>query len=90
MATAADLRAAGIAADRLDVLFVPYWYMSGEDGRRAVRETAARHVVVMHVPPGDAFREFPAGGFPRAFEGIWREFSNAIWLREELDRVELR
>jgi L-ascorbate metabolism protein UlaG (beta-lactamase superfamily) len=89
-ATASDLRALGLAADRVDVFFVPYWYFMDADGRQAVRETSARHIVIMHVasPAIDgAIRR--AGGFRNMLERIRETFPNALWLERELERVEL-
>jgi hypothetical protein len=60
------------------------------DGRQAVRETSARHIVIMHVasPAIDgAIRR--AGGFRNMLERIRETFPNALWLERELERVEL-
>lgn len=90
-ATAADLAGAGVPAAKVDVFFVPYWYLSHDDGRRAVREAGARHVVVMHVGSGEVDQAIRrAGGYGPVFAAVRREFPGAIWLEREGQRVELR
>lgn len=88
-ATAADLRTAGATADQLDVVFVPYWYLTDDDGKQAVREIDARHIVVMHAAAPDIDGTVrAAGGFRALFEGMKKAFPNAVWLEHELDRIE--
>ena len=88
-ATAAELRASGAAADPVDVFFVPYWYLTHDDGRQAVRDVGARHVVVMHAAsPAIDGTVRRAGGFRQLFEEMRKAFPNAVWLERELDQVE--
>lgn len=44
--------------ERIDVAFVPYWYLLSEDGRKLVREKiAAKTVVAVHISPASAQQE---------------------------------
>jgi L-ascorbate metabolism protein UlaG (beta-lactamase superfamily) len=44
-----------LPAEKIDVAFVPYWFLLSEDGRRIVRERiAARSVIAVHISPANA------------------------------------
>ena len=44
-----------LPAEKIDVAFVPYWFLLSEEGRRIVRERiAARSVIAVHIPPRTA------------------------------------
>ena len=44
--------------EKIDVAFVPYWYLLSEDGRKLVRERiAAKTVVAVHISPASATQE---------------------------------
>ncbi len=49
-----ELAAYALAARRIDVALVPYWWLGGAAGiARAKELTGARHLVAVHVPPAE-------------------------------------
>lgn len=47
-----------LAEDEVDVLMVPFWYLSSAQRRPALEALGARHVVAMHLPAADAPPEY--------------------------------
>jgi L-ascorbate metabolism protein UlaG (beta-lactamase superfamily) len=46
-----------LPARKIDVAFIPYWYLQSEEGRRLVREhIGAAQLVAFHVPPSEHTR----------------------------------
>jgi len=44
-----------LPAEKIDIAFVPYWFLLSEEGRRIVRERiAARSVIAVHISPQTA------------------------------------
>ncbi|HQU93492.1 MAG TPA: MBL fold metallo-hydrolase [Pyrinomonadaceae bacterium] len=44
-----------LAAEKIDIAFIPYWFLLNENGRKLVRETiAAKHNIAVHIPPQTA------------------------------------
>ncbi len=41
-----------LAAEKIDIAFIPYWFLLNENGRKLVRETiAAKHNIAVHISP---------------------------------------
>ena len=41
-----------LSAEKIDIAFIPYWFLLNENGRKLVRETiAAKHNIAVHIPP---------------------------------------
>lgn len=44
-----------LAAEKIDIAFIPYWFLLNENGRKLVRETiAAKHNIAVHISPQSA------------------------------------
>jgi len=44
-----------LAAEKIDIAFIPYWFLLNDDGRKLVRETiAAKNNIAVHIPPKTA------------------------------------
>lgn len=57
-----------LAAEKIDVAFIPYWFMLNESGRKLVRETiAAKHNIAVHISPQNA--EADAENVKKLFPG---------------------
>lgn len=66
-----DLNFAGfdLPSEKIDVAFVPYWFLLAENGRKLVRERiGAKRVVAVHIPPSEAAAEAEKLG--RLFPGV--------------------
>lgn len=56
----ADMTAENFAAFRLldekiDIAFIPYWFLISEDGRKFVKEQfGAKNIIAVHIPPAEA------------------------------------
>ena len=86
-ATADDFAVYDLAAERIDVAFLPFWHLIGENRPAAVRSAIrSERIVVMHVPPREADDPFIAGlgGWESMLSGIERAFPRAIVFREEM------
>ena len=58
-----------LPTEKIDVAFVPYWFLLDENGRRLVRERiGAKTVVAVHIPPAEAAAE--AEKLSRLFPGV--------------------
>lgn len=92
-AEAAVFRRYGLATDRIDVAFLPYWYFLDDTQKQAVRaHINPRHVVLMHVPPNaDAFDDAirKRGGWRTLRTQIKEEFPGAVFLEKEMDATSL-
>ena len=43
-----------LAQERIDVAFIPYWFLTSEPGRKLVREQfAPKLIIAVHIPPGE-------------------------------------
>ena len=50
-----NFAAFNLPAEKIDVAFVPYWFLLSDEGRRIVRERiAAKSVIAVHIPPRTA------------------------------------
>ncbi len=48
----AELKSFGWAKEKIDVAFIPFWYLTEKKGSEVIRRTVrARIVVAMHIPP---------------------------------------
>jgi L-ascorbate metabolism protein UlaG (beta-lactamase superfamily) len=91
-ANAADFRQYNLPADKIDVAFVPYWFLLGEEGKKSVRENiAAKHVVPIHMPLNSDLDTSVTkrGGWDKVLQGIKKEFPDAIILRQVLEKATL-
>ncbi len=86
-ATEADFDLYRLAADRIDIAFIPYWHLLEEEGRGAIaRAIRPERIVVMHVPPPDnrARHIVELGGWSAMLDLIEREVPNAYVFRKEM------
>lgn len=53
--TAENFSAFNLAAEKIDVAFIPYWFLLSEDGRKFVREQFnPKQIIAVHIPPAEA------------------------------------
>ncbi len=58
-----------LPSEKIDVAFVPYWFLLEENGRKLVRERiGAKTVVAVHIPPAEAAAEAEKLG--KLFPGV--------------------
>lgn len=58
-----------LATENIDIAFVPYWFLLGDNGRKLVRETiAAKHNIAVHISPQSA--EADAANVKRLYPGV--------------------
>lgn len=88
-ASAVDFQVYNLAADRIDIAFLPYWYFLSDGFKRAVREAIKpARIVLMHIPPSserDADLE-RRGGREKVFAAILSEFPQAVFFEREMER----
>jgi L-ascorbate metabolism protein UlaG (beta-lactamase superfamily) len=86
-ATAEDFRPYALAAEKIDIAFVPVWFLSTEEWLQVVRdEIKPRHIVVMHIPARDAPEGFfGEGSYEKEIRAIKEEFPAAVILQEPGD-----
>jgi L-ascorbate metabolism protein UlaG (beta-lactamase superfamily) len=66
--TAENFSSFRLNEERIDVAFIPYWYLLSESGRSLVREQFnPKQVIAVHVPPAEA--ESLAEKFSKEFPG---------------------
>ena len=43
-----------LVSDEIDLAFIPYWYLTREEGRRLVREhIRPKRIIAVHIPPSE-------------------------------------
>jgi hypothetical protein len=86
-ATAEDLRPYALAGEKIDVAFVPSWFLNTEEWLDVVRvEIKPRKIVVMHIPARDAPDGFfGEGSYDKEIKAIREEFPAAVILQEPGD-----
>jgi L-ascorbate metabolism protein UlaG (beta-lactamase superfamily) len=53
--TLENFAAFNLPAEKIDVAFIPYWFMLSADGRKFVRDQFnAKQVIAVHIPPAEA------------------------------------
>ena len=53
--TAENFSAFNLAQEKIDVAFIPYWFLISEQGRTLVREQFnPKHIIAVHIPPAEA------------------------------------
>jgi len=58
-----------LAAEKIDIAFIPYWFLLNEDGRKLVRETiAAKTNIAVHISPQSA--DADAANMRRLYPGV--------------------
>jgi len=58
-----------LAAEKIDIAFIPYWFLLTEDGRALVRETiAAKDNIAVHISPSNANAD--AANVKKLFPGV--------------------
>lgn len=58
-----------LAAEKIDIAFIPYWFLLNEPGRKLVRETiAAKHNIAVHISPQNA--EADAANVKKLYSGV--------------------
>lgn len=66
--------------EKLDVAFVPYWYLLSDRGRKLVREKiGAKTVVAVHIPPATAQQE------AEKLRGLFPGVISLTTIRQEVD-----
>jgi len=87
-ATATDLSPFGLANKKIDLAFVPFWYLLTDGWQRAIRkQVAPERIVVMHLPAPDADDKYinSLGGWEKVAADIKTAFPNATIFREQMD-----
>jgi L-ascorbate metabolism protein UlaG (beta-lactamase superfamily) len=52
---AENFAAFNLAQEKIDVAFIPYWFLMSAEGRTLVKEQFnARHVIAVHIPPAES------------------------------------
>lgn len=53
--TAENFAAFNLANEMIDVAFIPYWFLTSEDGRKFVKEQFnPKNIIAVHIPPAEA------------------------------------
>lgn len=56
--TAENFSAFELAKEKIDIAFIPYWFLLSENGRKLVQEQfAPKHIIAVHIPPLEAENE---------------------------------
>ncbi len=87
-ATATDLSPLGLANKKIDLAFVPFWYLLTDGWRRAIRkQVAPERIVVMHLPAPDANDKYinSLGGWEKVTADIKTAFPNATIFRQQME-----
>jgi L-ascorbate metabolism protein UlaG (beta-lactamase superfamily) len=64
-----NFSAFNLAAEKVDIAFIPYWFLLNENSRKLVRETiAAKHNIAVHISPGSA--EADAANVKKLYPGV--------------------
>jgi L-ascorbate metabolism protein UlaG (beta-lactamase superfamily) len=64
-----NFAAFNLVAEKIDVAFIPYWFLLSESGRKLVRETiAAKHNIAVHISPQNA--EADAANVRKLYPGV--------------------
>lgn len=87
-ATATDLSPFGLANKKIDLAFVPFWYLLTDGWQRAIRkQVAPERIVVMHLPAPDAGDKYinSLGGWDKVATDIKTAFPNATIFRKQME-----
>jgi L-ascorbate metabolism protein UlaG (beta-lactamase superfamily) len=58
-----------LAGEKIDIAFIPYWFLLNENGRKLVRETiTAKHNIAVHISPASA--EADAANVKKLYPGV--------------------
>lgn len=53
--TVENFAAFNLAQEKIDIAFIPYWFLTSEEGRKLVREQFnPRQIIAVHIPPAEA------------------------------------
>jgi L-ascorbate metabolism protein UlaG (beta-lactamase superfamily) len=64
-----NFAAFNLAAEKIDIAFIPYWFLLNDNGRKLVSETiAAKHNIAVHISPGSA--DTDAANVKRLYPGV--------------------
>ncbi|MEQ1761792.1 MAG: MBL fold metallo-hydrolase [Pyrinomonadaceae bacterium] len=67
--TVENFAAFNLAAEKIDIAFIPYWFLLNENGRKLVRETiAAKYNIAVHISPANA--EADAANVKKTHPGV--------------------
>ena len=83
-----DFRRNKLDEAKIDVAFLPYWYLAYESSVETVREgIQAAHFVAMHMPPKELSPSYldDLGGFESAVRIIQKNFPGAIVFANEME-----
>jgi L-ascorbate metabolism protein UlaG (beta-lactamase superfamily) len=68
-ATLENFAALDLPKEKIDIAFIPYWFLLSENGRKIVRENiAAKTNIAVHIPPATAARD--AENVKRLYPGV--------------------
>lgn len=90
-ATATDLSPLGLANKKIDLAFVPFWYLLTDGWQRAIRkQVAAERIVVMHLPAPDANDKYinSLGGWEKVAADIKAAFPTATIFRQQMESAQ--
>lgn len=88
-ANADDFKQYKLAEEKIDIAFVPYWFLFGENSRKTVRENInAKYLVPIHMPLNsdldDGVKKM--GGWDMFFQKVKTDFPNALVFRKPMDK----
>ncbi len=76
-----------VVKDRIDIAFLPFWYLLDDDHKRTVREQIQpRHIVVMHIEKETLLNRLRSGSWQKKWMQIKAEFPNAVYFEKELEK----
>ena len=53
--TAENFSTFNLAQEKIDIAFIPYWFLTSPEGRALVKEQFdPKHIIVVHIPPAEA------------------------------------
>ncbi len=92
-ATIDDFLLYDLAADSIDIAFIPYWFLNADEPDGALRRAiASRHIVVMHVPPRESSAQHieERGGWDAMLDRIEKQYPTAVTFRQPMQSRSFR
>ena len=89
--TSSDLEPLALADKKIDLAFIPFWYLVEGSWRETIRlAVAPRRIVVMHLPAPDAGDSYieSLGGWDKVAEGIKKAYPNATIFRDRMESAQ--
>ncbi len=91
-ASLADFEIYNLQDDRIDIAFIPFWYLTDPDRKKIISAGInPKRIVAMHIPPPSADDEYieSLGGWDKMVKGIESDFPGIIVFREEMASVNI-